>query len=520
MSFFLALFISAFSAHGDAISENFSTRSAFVSGTAIWNQALGVVHPTLQVMNYKPGFSPLAVDIGDGSHGSFDISTYANFSVGGDISGNIIRLDLATYPILKVTTFHLAPTWRIEPVGDQPVIIYSMSDVTIEGEIHCEGQSGTNAVGTTPGVGGQGRCGGLEGGDGAPQFGNGTNGGDASGLVTGGSAGNDTDAAATVGGGGGGGWNNTSPAGDGVNAFGPFGGFGGANDPDPEFTQLIGGAGGGGGGGNDNFAGAGGGGGGGVVIIHAARDFNIGTSPSSATGFIYANGGGGGSSNVAGGPGGGGAGGAVKVFVGRTINIYNTGAASQADGGVGGTNSLAVPTANGASGRSWFSSVNYVATTGFYTPSEEAPVTPGNVEFISTTQSVETASVDLLQSLAEVTALNVSPASADFLFEAAGSDDNFISDTTGWTTNLISLSHKRYLKMRISITTSDVNNPTMVDSVTLNYDSMARTNFKLEAAGCGRVQRTGASTPDAALPITTLLLFFLYLKLPAEPRKR
>ena len=167
--------------------------------------------------------------------------------------------------------------------------------------------------------------------------------------------------------------------------------------------------------------------------------------------------------------------------------------------------------------------MNYVTTGGFYTPGEELPVVnTGNVEFVSTTQSVEMASVDLLQSLAEVTALNVSPASPDFLFEAAGSDDNFVSDNTGWTTNLISLSHKRYLKLRVSITTSDVNNPTMVDSVTLNYDSVARTNFKLEAAGCGRVERGGggAGAPGAALPLAMLLLFFAYLKLPAELKKR
>ena len=135
MSILLALFISAFSAHGDAISENFSTRSAFVTGTAIWNQALGVIHPTLQVMNYKAGFTPLAVTIGDGSHGSFDISTYANFSVGRNIAGNIIRLDLGAYPVLKVTNFHLAAGWRIEevPVTYRPRVGRSKVTGTIRG---------------------------------------------------------------------------------------------------------------------------------------------------------------------------------------------------------------------------------------------------------------------------------------------------------------------------------------------------------------------------------------------------
>lgn len=514
MNLLFALFIASMT-HADGISETFSSRANYVPGTAIWNQALGVIHPTLQVMNFRAGFTPRPVEVGDGSDGSFDISTYARFSVGGDLSGNIIRLDLATYPELNVTNFHLAAGWTIEPVGDQPLIIYSLSDVIIDGDIHCEGGNGTNAIGTAPGSGGTGRCGGKNGGAGGAQFGSGTNGDSASvGVVTGGGGGVDSNAAATVGGGGGGGWNSTSATGNGVNSSAPNGGLGGTTISDPEIITRLGGSGGGGGGGNDNVAGAGGGAGGGVVIIHAVRDFDI-------TGFIYANGGNGGSSNVVGGPGGGGAGGTVEVFVGRTINIFNGGAASQADSGTGGTNSLAVAGASGASGRSWFSSVNYNSTTGFYTPAEQLPVVPGNVEFNSATQTVTTAAIDLLQSRAEVTALSVSPASTDFLFEVSGSNDGFVTDDTGWTTNLSSLSQKRYLKFRIAVTTSDVDDPTMLDSVNLTYTSHAREEFKLEAAGCGRVEdHDSGNGPSRTFPLLFLFVMLLLLKLKSELQKR
>ncbi len=513
MTSLFALLISI-SAHGAEVSETFSTRAGYASGTAVWNQALGMVHPSLQVMNYKAGFTPLPFDVGDGSHGAFDVSTYANFSVGGDVSGNIIRLDLSAYPILKVTNFHLAAGWTIEPIGDQPLIIHSLTDVTIEGDILCQGADGTNAVGATPGTGGQGRCGGADGGNGGTTSGAGAGGGDIAGAVSPGEGGNFTGGAA-VGGGGGGSWNTTSAAGDGSNSSVANGGLGGDSVSDPEFTGTLGGAGGGGGSGTAAAAGAGGGGGGGVVIIHAVRDFNLGTSPVSATGFIYAHGGAGGDSNVAGGPGGGGGGGGVKVFVGGTINIYNNdaGGASQAEGGAGGTNSMAVLGAAGAPGRSWFTSVAYNGI-GFYTPAEELPVVPGNVEFSSASQYVITNAVDLLQSRAEVSALTLSPVSADFTFEAAGSDDGFVSDDTGWTTSLAALSGKRYLRLRISIATSNVNTPTMIDGASLTYTSNKIENFKLEAAGCGRVDK-GAGT-RGLLP---LLFFLMYLSLHRKLRQ-
>jgi hypothetical protein len=110
-----------------------------------------------------------------------------------------------------------------------------------------------------------------------------------------------------------------------------------------------------------------------------------------------------------------------------------------------------------------------------------------------------------------VDALTVSPASADFTLEASGSDDGFVSDDTGWTTSLSSLSGKRYLKLRLSIATSDVNNPTMADSATLSYTSTQITEFNMKAAGCASVARaageSGSSGARALIPFLILLVF-------------
>jgi hypothetical protein len=461
-------------------------------------------------MNYGTGTGK-AFDVGDGSHGDFDVSTYANFSVGGDLSGNIIRLDLAAYPILKVTKFHLAPGWRIEPVGDQPLIIYSLSTVSIEGEIHCEGEDGGNSTGVSSGTGGQGRCGGSDGGNGGTASGAGSNGTDINGSVTGGGGGHFTGGAA-IGGGGGGGWNTTSAAGNAVGGSVANGGMGGTSSAEPEFLNTFGGAGGGGGSGTPAVPGAGGGGGGGVVIIHAVGDVDIGTSPSSVTGFIYANGGKGGTSSTTGGPGGGGGGGGVKVFTGGSLNIWNTDAAgaSQAEAGAGGTNSLAVAAANGSTGRSWMTSVTFTLV-GYYTPAEQAPLTVGNVEFSSAAQTIETAAVDLQATLTSITSLVTVPVSADFTFQAAGSDDDFATDDTGWTTNTALLANKRYVKFKFTIATSNVNSPTMLDSATLTYTAIPRENFKLEAAGCGRISGGAAGGGLSARNSASAFSIFLLL---------
>ena len=471
------------------LTDSFTSRTYFSAGTAVWNQALGTLHSSLRVMNFRAGFAPKAVAIGDGSHGSFELNTYANFSQNGDLTGSKIRVDTNVYPILKVTSFKLEQGWTIEPVGPNPLIIYSLSDVVVEGTINCSGGDATSASGVTPGIGGIGRCGGKNGGDGGATSSNGSDGEDVSvGVVTGGTAGNFTGGAA-VGGGGGGSWNTTSLPGVGPNVNGG-GGQAGFSNQDPEMINLLGGAGGGGGSGTAAFAGGGGGAGGGVIVIHAARDFILGSSSNTNIGSILANGGDGGDSDNIGGPGGGGGGGSIQVFVGRNIELFNVdvGGASQAASGTGGGNTVPVTGAAGGPGRSWYSSVNYnLSGTGFYTPPEELPVNPGNVEFDNATQTIESQTIELGGRIAAIDTISISPSSNDFQLEVSASSDNFINDDSGWTTDLSLLTNKKYIKFRVSISTSNVNDPAMVDSVTISYTPFVE-DFDFTSGGCGIVK--------------------------------
>ena len=113
------------------VSADFTSRanydaSAPVADRAVWNQALGQLHPSLRLVNYKTGYvdaDSLAIDVGDGSDGAFTPDTYARFSA--DLSGNVIRLDTDAHPELRVTTFVLAPGWRLRPVGSRPLVVPS-----------------------------------------------------------------------------------------------------------------------------------------------------------------------------------------------------------------------------------------------------------------------------------------------------------------------------------------------------------------------------------------------------------
>lgn len=510
--FLTFLFHNTFAAE---VTESFSTRTHYATGLAIWNQALGAAHPTLRVMNFSGGATK-PVFVGDGRDGSFDVSTYALFSENGDLSGNIIRYN--TDKIMQVTYFKLEAGWRLEPVGNKPLTIYSLSDVIIEGEIWCHGKNGGNANNTTPGEGGEGRCGGARGGDGGLPAKDGSHGSNiVDGVVTGGRAGNYTGGAA-VAGGGGGSWNTTSNPSDGanVNVGGGIdvltdGGQAGVSNNDPTFVNNFGGAGGGGGSGSATEAGAGGGGGGGTVIINAARDFFLGSPPNSLTGFIYVNGGAGGNSNVNGGAGGGGGGGSMQVFVGRAIEIFNTTGtgAGFGNGGQPGTNLGAASGGTGGPGRSWYSSVIYNASgTGIYVPTEHISIAPGNVEFHSDPQQVESKSFDLISTKPTITAITPTPVSPDFQLEIAGSSDNFINDDTGWTTDLNLVKNKRYVKFRATITTGNVNSPTMLDAVTVVYTPGNINDFDFVASGCGMVQDV-SFPPSSSVPF--LLPFILLL---------
>lgn len=528
----LGLLFSNALANAAALTENFDNRGNLAAATAVWNQALGKVHPSLQVVDYEAGFIPLRVDVGDGSDGAFDLSTYASFSVGGDLSGNKIHLDTDAHPVLQLNSFKLEAGWTLEPVGTRPLIIYSLTDIIIEGDIACQGLDGGNASNTIAGLGATGRCGGGSGGAGGAIGSAGFDGVSLLAPATAGQKGNFNSGAGTPGvsGGGGGAWNTTATASAGAPISG-FGGAAGASFSDPEFANIsVASAGGGGTGGGGGAAtnigggkpGAGGGAGGGAVIIHAVRDFNLGSSTNAAIGSINVNGGIGGGTGHQGGAGGGGGGGSVKVFVGGTINIYNTSGvgASHANGGLGGTNTLTNNGGNGALGRSWFAS-NVYNGVGFYTPAEEAPVNAGaflgGVQFNPASQSVTSKIFDLGGNFAQIQAIAVSPTSANFKFEVAGSSDNFVSSDTGFTENVNLISGKRYLKYRITLSGGDVNTPDMVDQASIQYVLGMREEFNLQAAGCGRV---GTSAPPGNGLFFIFIVGFLgILKFKAQRRK-
>jgi hypothetical protein len=500
------LFLFPFCAGAAALTESFTSRATLASGTAIWNQALGQVHPGLQVVDYEAGWTAIPVDLGDGSDGAFEISTYANFSRGGDISGNKIRIDTDDHKLLQFTSFRLEQGWTIEPVGSRPLVIYALGDVVILGTIDCSGADGGNG-GATPGAGAIGRCGGGSGGDGGALGQNGADGESPDGAIAAGGGCTFNSGVNTPGmsGGGGGGWSTNPTAGAlGVNA--------GTSFNDPEFDDALWGGAGGGGGAASNmgigFAGAGGGAGGGAVIIHAGRDVNLGEAGSNY-GSINVNGGiGGGTGNQAG-AGGGGAGGSVLIFAGRTINVYNNHAsgASRALSGLGGTNSLGNNGGNGGMGRSWFASRNYNGV-GFYTPAERSPVNDpgylGVVRYVSSPQYVISRPVDLESNFAQVLSLSATPASPDFKLEVAGSSDGFAADDTGFTENVNAVSGKRYLRFRLTLTGGN----DAADEAVINLLVGERDEFNLQSAGCGRV-----AAPHGLCGGTMIAFVFLFLGL-------
>src|ERR1700677_4197201 len=73
----------------NTVSENFMNPvDIFSSPVMVWNLALGMLHPPLQISGWSPGVGTTNFSVGDGHHGPFNIATYAIFSVGGSLAGN------------------------------------------------------------------------------------------------------------------------------------------------------------------------------------------------------------------------------------------------------------------------------------------------------------------------------------------------------------------------------------------------------------------------------------------------
>ncbi len=316
--------------------------------------------------------SPRLIDLGDGSDGEFNTSTYANF---GTVSSGLIILNTDTKSVYNFTNFILASGYVIQPIGSRPLIIKSLQDVIIAANagIRCSGYAGADTNMVTNTAGGEGRCGGARGGNGTIGATGST--GSSGGPNTTGGAGGRNHASDPGGGGGGGGYSYqfTATASDGftMGALDAAAGDEFSTDLLMKTTLGYGGSGGGGGGAyttadNNEGSGGAGGGGGGVVEIFARRNVTLEAN----TSFITVMGGDGGEGGngvarvpgpglgLAGG-GGGGGGGTIFIVAGEQVSSQAYGGPSipesgfNADGGAGGSNTQNWAGGSGARGRIW-----------------------------------------------------------------------------------------------------------------------------------------------------------------------
>lgn len=493
------------SAHAGVFTETFTSTTQKASSTLVWNFELGYLHPELQIIGYRNSSQPVAsqttFSVSDGSHGSFEPSTYSRF---GTVVGNHITVDANQFPVLKVTRFYLDSTHTLSSVNG-PLIIHSLSTVDIDGTIQCFGENGSPAVGTTGGAGGIGRCAGFAGGQGGNATASGTNGSSLSGTSIGGSGGvyNSTSPQSGGGGGGGAGYvSNPGTAGANPVSGTNTGGAGGTpkSGLDHGFEILVGSGGGGGGSGSNTEGGGGGGGGGGTVIIRA-----VGAVTISTTGAILAYGGNGGSANSGGG-GGGGSGGNISIFTPTTyhcalpnIVIVSGGSgaipiiAGAGDGGAG------------SFGRTWDVGI-FSGAVGETHGSSLA--VDGTVGFVSgTAQTAISKSFDTQSTLVTYQSITANPTNSSISFEVAASNDDFTNDDSGWiNANLITtLVKKRYIKYRIIVNNSNATTPTLVDDVFINYEIGIKEDFSFKSSGCGIVKN---SSPQNFQWLVTLFLFF------------
>ena len=486
------------------LTENFSSAAQKDPvSTAVWNLATGVVHPTLKIANYGIASSDSTVgfDVADGSHGAFELSTYANF---GTVVGSTITIDASVFPILKLTSFQLDSGYNLTSVNG-PLVIYSLSTVSIDGVILCSGVNGSAGSGAIGGAGGTSRCAGNSGGAGGNAGASGNQGVPAAGIVSSG-LGAVFGAGATGSGGGGGGALSAANGGVGQPGAGGSAGGGGTSSVDDDFSVLTNSAGGGGGSGSNTEGGGGGGGSGGTVIIHAVGNVLV-----SGTGLILAHGGTGGLA-VSGGGGGGGGGGSIKIFSSGTITLVPAGFPVDATEGAGGipTVGAAGDGGSGSTGRTWLAVPN--EGTDLLGAGVENPNTSlgfrGSIQYETTAQTAVSKSYDTGSSLTFYNSVTFNPVSNDVALQISGSDDNFVVDDTGWlnSSQVASLEKKRFVKFRLILTNSNSLVPSQISEVTVNYEPGTIEVFQFKS-GCGSIARGTPLPGNQALLIMLLLLF-------------
>ena len=497
------------SAKARVFTEDFTSLTYKDSSTLIWNFELGILHPELLIHGYgQSSTSQTTFSVSDGSLGAFEPATYSQF---GTVVGNHITIDAAQFPILKVTRFHLDSSHTLSSING-PLIIHSLSTVLIDGVITCNGNNGGDAVAGTGGAGGSGRCGGFSGGAGGNSSTSGSDGLPTAGATTGGGGGFANSALTGAGGGGGGSHYNLTINGD-AGFNGPpdnLGGAFGIGSSDHEFTNLNGSAGGGGGSGSTTGGGSGGGAGGGTVIIHAVSGVIV-----SNGGAILATGGNGGAATTGGG-GGGGGGGNIKIFTPATLDVQAGGLITAAEGTGALSSSQTAPDGKGGDGglgRTWIGVGNLILSGSI---NSNILYSEGTAGFVSgTVQTATSKTFDTGSKRVVYDSFVANPVSSDITLQVAGSDDNFVSDDSGWinAAAISGISTKRYFKFRVSLNNSDSANPTFVNDVTLTYNPGQIDDFSFKSGGCGLVKNTPPNSSPWLLSLFLLAPLILAWRL-------
>lgn len=527
----LWLVLGASQAWGLEVAEDFSSRTYRSEGDLVWNTAVGFAHPPFEIKDYVDNIGNVTASrgftIGTGADGVFGPETYHLFSEGGDVSGNIIRLNTDRYPELNVESFLLEENWILRPVeGSEPLIIRSLGEVVIKGQIDCSGEDGiAHQNFTQVARGGRGRCGGGHGGDGAYVDGNltiapgaGEFFGEAVSLVSPSAGEAPTgDLGSGSGGGGGGAYSATgaTESEPGTSSGTGVGGLAGDVTEDHEFFAVGGGAGGGGGAmdltislSGSRFSGAGGGAGGGYIAIFAGGHVSV-----YPTGSVLANGGAGGGTNgtaVLAGAGGGGGGGSILIFSGG--EVYTSGPV-RAHAGAGGYNANGVSGGKGAVGRTWLAGKSGFAIALPTEPLDaEQPATllahVGMSVYQTGTFNLTTEAFDTLSTRPEVLNaildVSLSAGSSSSLEVSSGTSANFTSSWVAVSSVTSPLS--RYVRFRLSVSNADAVQGSFVERIGLEYKPFVQTEFEFqEGAGCGRVQ--SRSEPDDGMMWLLVFVF-------------
>lgn len=495
------------------------------SSTAVVNSASSTVHPPLQVQDWDDDFAVPAntntFAVGDGRHGSFNMSTMLTYHDGAYAGDGIIRINTDTWPDLQFTDFTLPTGYQIVPTGSRPLVIRSLSTVTVAGRIDCAGGTG-GAIGSAliP-AGGTSRCGGSMGGDGGTALLNATAGSQSASNPSVAGGGAATSQGDGDGGGGGAGMDQSAPGPtSGINGGITAGGGGafGNGGNDSAFATEGGGAGGGGGAAFTDVSdpagastGAGGGAGGGSIYIYSVGNQLI-------AGTITADGGngGGGTAPAKGGGGGGGAGGSILMYSAGTITINGFvtavggqgGVSPGGDGGVGGV------------GRTWVVDENSTPTLAAFNSLEPLSIIPtwGQVNFQTGTFTVVTKTIDLDNSrpLFQSASVDATSSGASTVsVEIASADSPFAVGDAAWASasSLANTRIKRYVRLRLTLDNQVAATPIRATSVTISYTPGEQTEFDFSSCQSGTVAAPPPSGPTRgflialfSIPIALALL--------------